>query len=182
MIWSLQRHIRSIKTWTSMRYVIEYSEFDFKHNSWDKPYRYIVIRKDITKIEPGVGEPLTLPIEELEEMREFEYVCFITNSTKTVDDLWYLLRQRCNDENIIQELKEDFALNGFSLDSFYGTECAMYLRIMMYNVIKLFKDSFLEEEEKTERLKPTRKKYIIIPAILGHAARYSVLRNYQRRI
>jgi hypothetical protein len=43
-------------------------------------------------------------------------------------------KPRANDENTIRELKEDFALGGFSMKKFYAVEAAMVLILIRFHV------------------------------------------------
>jgi Transposase DDE domain group 1 len=83
---------------------------------------------------------------------------------------------RANDENTIKELKEDFALGGFSMKKFYAVEAAMVLRVLMYNLFLLFRHEFLGKKEKRQHLKTLRYKYFVLPAQMGADGRDSVLR------
>ena len=81
--------------------------------------------------------------------------------------IWRTIRQRSNDENTIKELKEDLALCGFSMTQFYSTEAAFLIRILLYNLIMVFRTTFLPETERHQRISTLRFKYFIIPANLG---------------
>ena len=90
--------------------------------------------------------------------------------------VWRTIRMRSNDENTIKELKEDLALSGFSLTQFYATEAAMLVRCLVYNLMLVFKTTFLPENERTQRLSTLRFKYFIIPAHLGRDSSSAWLR------
>ena len=77
---------------------------------------------------------------------------------------------------MIRESKYDFALDGFSLDSFYATEAAMLFRALFYNVIQSFRLQVLPEAEKGETWQTLRMKYLIIPAVFGRNGKDLVLR------
>jgi hypothetical protein len=81
-----------------------------------------------------------------------------------------------NDENTIKELKEDFALGGFSMKMFYTVEAAMVLRVLAYNLFVLFRHEFLGRKEKRQHLKTLRYKYFVLPAQLGSDGREAILR------
>jgi hypothetical protein len=83
---------------------------------------------------------------------------------------------RANNENAVKELKEDFALGGFSMKYFYSTEAAMLIRILIYNLFVLFRHQILGQKEKTERLKTLRYKYFVFPVQLGGDGGKPVLR------
>ena len=53
------------------------------------------------------------------------------------------------------------------MNSFYATEVAMLIRLFLYNLLLVFRTTFLPENERTQRISTLRFKYFIIPAHLG---------------
>jgi len=136
-----------------------------------------VIRKDLSKLGPNtIGKTLSLFPEEDAKVDGYKYGLYVTSSERPGEDLWRQYRLRANDENIIKENKEDFALEGFALNGFFPTEAAMLVRIMYYNIINLFRREMLPEPESHQRLNTIRKKYFITPALLGRDGKNPVLR------
>jgi len=88
-----------------------------------------------------------------------------------------MCKPRANDENTIKELKEDFALGGFSMKKLYAVEAAMVLRVLVYDLFLLFKHEFLGRKEKIQRLKTLRHKYFVLPARMGSDGRDTILRT-----
>lgn len=169
----LQWKIYGIDKWEEITTGIWVSEFLYKHNDWVKERRYVVVRQNITKREKAMGKQLRL--FEI-DTREYRYSAWVTNSTESPYAVWKLCRPRANDENTIKELKEDFALSGFSMKRFYSTEAAMILRVFIYNLFVLFRYEILEQKEKINRLLTLRHKYFVMPAILGRDGGEPVLR------
>lgn len=122
-----------------------------------------------------MGKVLSLFGEEL-DTGNYRYSLWINNSHYSAYDVWKQCRPRANDENTIKELKEDFALGGFSMKYFYSTEAAMPIRVFIYNLFVLFRHQILVQKEKTERLQTSRYKYLVLPAQLGGDCRTPVLR------
>lgn len=110
------------------------------------------------------------------DMRDYRFSVWITSSQDIPYEIWKQCRSRANDENTIKELKEDFALGGFSMKKFYSTEAAMLMRVFIYNLFVLFRYEILGQREKTEQLKTLRYKYFVIPAQMGGDGRKRVLR------
>ncbi|MEO8325387.1 MAG: transposase [Nitrospirota bacterium] len=52
-----------------------------------------------------------------------------------------MYRHRADSENRIAELKQDFGLTGFCLDSFWGTEAAFYAVLLAYNLLNIFRQT-----------------------------------------
>ncbi len=170
----LQRKIYAQKEWRIIDKGIASCEFEFKHEAWDKSRRYVTIRQNIESRPCAMGKQLRMFSET--ETKSYRYSVWITNSKEDHQTVWSLCKPRANDENIIKELKEDFALGGFSLNNFYATEVAMLMRVLIYNLFVLFRNIVIDTKEKTKRLKTLRYKYFVIPAQLGSWGRNKILR------
>ncbi len=171
----LQREIYALATWKEMARGLWVSEFRFGHPGWGKERRYIVIRQDVTRRTKAMGKSLPLFAHEV-EIRDFRFSAWITNSDAPPYEVWTLAKPRANDENTLKELKEGFALGGFSMKGFYAVEAAMVLRVLLYNLFLLFKQQFLGSKEGGQRLKTLRYKYFILPAQMGSDGREALLR------
>lgn len=181
----LQYKIWGIKGWEKIDEGIEIAELTYKPDDWKKERRYIVIRQDITKREKASGKQLRLPNFPY-ETKDYRYSTWITNigDEKSANEIWNECKMRGNDENTIKELKEDFALGGFSMKHFYSTEAAMIIRVTLYNLFVLFRTQILNPNEKTKRLKTIRYKYFVIPGQLGSDGRANIMRisAYSKKI
>jgi hypothetical protein len=175
LIRPLQREIYALTTWKEMARGLWVSEFRFGHPGWGKERRYIVIRQDVTRRTKAMGKSLPLFAHEV-EIRDYRFSAWITSSDALPYEVWTLCKPRANDENTIKELKEGFALGGFSMKGFYAVEAAMVLRVLLYNLFLLFKQQFLEGKERGQRLKTIRYKYFVLPAQMGSDGREAVLR------
>lgn len=171
----LQRKIYAQQDWKEIAEGIWITEFHFQHEDWKTDRRYIAIRQDIKRRQHAMGKELSLFGDDF-DMGEYRFSVWITNSGEAAYEVWKQCRPRANDENTIKELKEDFALGGFSMKKFYSTEAAMLLRVFVYNLFVLFRYEILGQKEKIERLKTLRYKYFVIPAQLGRDGRGQVLR------
>jgi len=175
LIRPLQREIYALTNWKEMARGLWVAEFFFMHPGWGKERRYVVIRQDITRRTKAMGKILPLFANEVES-RDFRFSAWITSSDAPPYEVWTLAKPRANDENTIKELKEDFALGGFSMQRFYAVEAAVLLRVLLYNLFLLFKHEFLGGKERGQQLKTLRYKYFILPAQMGSDGRESVLR------
>jgi hypothetical protein len=97
------------------------------HLNWGRERRYVVVRQDINRRKKTMGKTLPLFANEI-EIRDYRYSVWITSSQDAAYDVWTMCKPRANDENTIKELKEDFALGGFSMKKFYAVEAAMIVR------------------------------------------------------
>jgi hypothetical protein len=171
----LQRKVYAQQNWKKIDEGIWITEFLFQHADWITDRRFIAVRQDIKKRPHAMGKVLSLFGDEF-DTGKYRYSVWITNSHDPAHDVWKQCRPRANDENTIKELKEDFALGGFSMKYFYSTEAAMLIRVFIYNLFVLFRHQILGQKEKTERLKTLRYKYLVLPAQLGGDGRKLVLR------
>ena len=171
----LQRKIYEQGNWQEIAAGIWGTEFQFQHEDWKTDRRYIAIRQDIKRRQHAMGKELSLFGDDF-DMGEYRFSVWITNSKDTTYEVWKQCRPRANDENTIKELKEDFALGGFSMKKFYSTEAAMLLRVFIYNLFVVFRYEILGHKEKIKRLMTLRYKYFVIPAQLGGDGRGQVLR------
>lgn len=171
----LQRMVYAQQNWKNIEEGIWITEFFFQHADWITDRRFIAVRQDIKKRPHAMGKVLSLFGDEF-DTGNYRYSVWITNSNDPAYDVWKQCRPRANDENTIKELKEDFALGGFSMKYFYSTEAAMLIRVFIYNLFVLFRHQILGQKEKTERLKTLRYKYLVLPAQLGGDGRKLVLR------
>lgn len=179
MMKPLQNEMYKINEWRDLGDGISVAEFDFQHRDkkWTKPRRYLVIRKDLSITGTDIpGRRLSLFPEDDKKVFNYKYGLFVTSSDEACEVLWRKYRLRANDENIIKENKEDFALEGFSQNGFYATEAAMLIRVMFYNILNLFRSEMLPEPESKQRLQTLRSRYFITPAVLGRDGKNPVLR------
>jgi len=171
----LQRKVYAQQTWEQIAEGLWITEFRFRHDDWKTEERYIAVRQDIKRRQHAMGKTLSLFHDDF-DIRDYRFSVWITNSGDTPYEVWKMCRPRANDENTIKELKEDFALGGFSMKQFYSTEAAMLLRVFMYNLFVLFRYEILGQKEKTQRLKTLRYKYLVMPAQLGGDGKRLILR------
>jgi len=171
----LQRMVYAQQDWRQIEQGICVTEFFFQHLDWKTDRRYIAVRQDINRRPHAMGKELSLFGSDY-GTGDYRYSVWITNSPDPAYEVWKQCRPRANDENTIKELKEDFALGGFSMKYFYSTEAAMLIRVLIYNLFVLFRHHILGQTEKTERLKTLRYKYFVLPAQLGGDGRTPVLR------
>jgi len=175
LIRPVQRQIYALADWREVAKGISVSEFSFMHPGWGRERRYIVVRQNIIRRKKAMGKALPLFANEV-DMQNYRYSVWITSSHESPYEMWTLCKPRANDENTIKELKEDFALGGYSMKKFYAVEAAMVLRVLVYNLFVLFKYEFLGEKEKRQHLKTLRYKYFVLPAQIGSDGRDDVLR------
>lgn len=136
--------ILGIKRWTrndSVMPNVSYGEFNYKAKEWTKSRRAVVVRT-----------PLSVPVatqgslfEESDLLYSYDYKVFITSLRLSADQVHLLYNRRADCENRIKELKYDYGMNGFALQSFGGMEAAFRFVMFAYNLMSLFKQAVLNE-------------------------------------
>lgn len=124
------------KGWLTTQDGIDYCVFYKTAIGWEKPRRFVVVRKDASKLEKSGGKTL---FPEYDEFSKYRYSAFVTNSKLSGDLIWQLYKQRANAENQIKELKENYGIEGFCSESFEATESAFRWAMVAYNLMSLFK-------------------------------------------
>ena len=138
----------------------------------------MVIKQEITRRRKKVrGKQLKL-FKDDEDWKERRFSLLITNDSLTNPvDIWREYRPRANDENVIKDLKEGYGLDSFNLKNFWATEAVMVITALVFhNLIHYLNRKILNEHTSKEQLKTIRSKYLILPAQLGKAGRYPILR------
>jgi len=134
----LQSRIKDIQGWTPLDTGIWIAEMEYQAERWKQLRRVIVIRQHVALRPKATGKKLKL-FDDAMFYENFRYHCFITNQTLPANHVWAQYKERADAENRIQELKYDFALEGFAMKEFYATEAAMRFVMMAYNLMSLFK-------------------------------------------
>ena len=177
----LQNHVINLPAdiWQPVSKGIDVAEFYFQHkdDSWTKPRRYILVRKNININSDAIGRQPDL-FKEYEETKDYRYNFLISNANDLSPvDAWREIRPRSKDENVIKELKNDYGWDAFNLDDFWATEAVLSTIALLYhNLIHYIIRNLLSKNSKNFGLGTLRMKYFIFPAILGSQGRTSVLR------
>ena len=140
---NLQSTIYSIKDWNGFGEGLWISEIMYKQGGWSKDRRIIIIKQS-EEIRPrATGKKLKTLFSSLgfEDHRLYRtrYHAFVTNQTLPAIQIWEQYKGRGDAENRIKELKEDFGVDGFCMDSFCATETAMRFIMVAYNLMSLFR-------------------------------------------
>ena len=92
------------------------------NNSWDTARRIVVVRQSI-KRKNAPGKTLFL-FADNPDIQGWRYGAMVTSLSLPAVEVWRSYRGRADCENRIKELKNDFGLDSFNLNSFYATEAA----------------------------------------------------------
>ena len=138
----IQKEISRQKVWLKLDDGIEISETQYQSINDSKARRMVVIRQRIQERPKATGRQLRL-FQDSDIYNQYRYHCFITNLTLPAIQIWNLYKDRAEAENRIKELKYDFGFDSFNLHSFYGTEAALNMVMLAYNLMSLFRQSII---------------------------------------
>lgn len=167
---SLKAAIEGLTQWLAVDKEFAVSEFEYKCQTWKKRRRFVAVRQKL----PSKTE------DWLVEAPAYKYRVMVTDLGLAPVEVWRLYNGRCDSENRIGELKHDFGINGFCLDSFYGTEAAFRVVMLAYNIMSLFRQAVLQAP-KAVRLPTMRFECFALGAWIGREANRKVLRVSLKR-
>ena len=165
----IQRAIAAAEDWRPLEDdpTREYTDLSYQSLSWDRPRRLVALRERIRPGKDNRGKMLF-------DIPDYTYTAIWTNMSLEAVEVWRFYNHRADVENRIKELKEDFGVDGFCLDSFHGTEAVLRLIGFLYNLITLFRDRVLETAKP--RLRTIRFQILLVAGVLGAAGKKTVLR------
>jgi hypothetical protein len=163
----LRRTVAGIRQWQPFAAGLEAGETTYCAHSWKAPRRLVVVRELLHERPEARGRKLL-------EVPGYTFHILVTTLALDPVATWRFYNSRAESENRLKELKEDFAADGFCLQSFYGTEAAFRLICFLFNLIADFKREVTQDE--APRLMTLRTKVLVIGAILGAEGRHPVLR------
>lgn len=164
----VRHEIMQQKTWVSIAEGISVCEFQYQGFYWHKPRRVVVIRQQTERRPKALGKLLI-------DVPGYTFQALVTTLDLPVEEVWRLYNGRCDSENRIAELKNDFGMNGFCLDPFYATEAAFRVVMIAYNLMSLYRQAILQAP-KAVRLSTMRFECFALGAWIGRRSRKRVLR------
>jgi hypothetical protein len=150
----IQRALAQQEDWGSLGNGIGIAETMFQCPSWEKPRRLIMVRQLVRERPRATGKTLRLFNDDI-LFDNYRYTCLVTNSTLPPTIVWRLYRDRAESENRIKELKYDFGVDSFNMQSFEATQAALDWAMMAYNLISLFRHVVINNKVH-ERMKTLR--------------------------
>jgi hypothetical protein len=141
------------------------AERELQLHGWTKKRRVILSRKLIEKQAPEESGTLF-------GICQHEYGAYVTNLDCSYANAWQIVmiyNQRCDSENIFDETKNQWGLNGFCAQKSEVTEFAARMSILSYNLWSLFVRFF--NLTKHEEAKCSRKEFLLIASSLTRSGR-----------
>ena len=168
-----------VKAWRTIAPGIEVGEFYFQHEAekWDKPRRYVVIKKNIRLRSKSPGKQLSL-FEKIEDWQHYRFSVFMSNDLTSVPEkIWEDYRPRSCDENVFKDLKEGYGFASFNLQSFWATEAVMVFNaLIVFNLVHYLNQMILNIKNPLQQLKTLRHEFLIVPAQMGSGGGKFILR------
>jgi hypothetical protein len=160
----LQKLVVSVNNWLLLDDGLAIASAHYQSPLWDKPRRVVVVRQQIEQRPKATGKILSL-FEDDDIISGYRYSVFITNLALPDKEVWTLYKNRADAENRIKELKEDFGLESFCINSFDATEASLNWVMIAYNLMSLFRQSVLRSKVQPQ-LKTLRYKLFAVPAYI----------------
>lgn len=137
----LQQAIIRDARWFALETGLELAEIAYQSSSWDKTRRIVVVRQSI-KRRNAPGKTLSLFADD-PDIQGWRYGAMATSLSLPAVEIWRSYRGRADCENRIKELKNDFGLDSFNLNSFYATEAALGFAMLAYNLMSAFRQAVM---------------------------------------
>jgi len=163
----LRRAVAAIGQWQSFAPGLEAGETSYCAHGWQASRRLVVVRELLCERPQARGGKLL-------EVPGYTFHVLVTTLHHDPLATWRFYNSRAESENRIKELKQDFAADGFCLQSFDGTEAAFRLICFLFNLIAEFKREVTQEQ--APRLSTLRTQVLVVGAILGREGRHTVVR------
>lgn len=164
----LKRSVRELRDWVAIGEGVCITEFDYQGIYWPTSRRVVVVRQEIGRRPNALGKPLL-------DVPGYLFHAFVTTLRLAPAEVWRIYNARSDAENRIAELKYDFGLDSFCLDSFYATEAAFRTVILAYNLMSLFRQALLQAPQAV-RLSTMRFQCFALGAWIGRRGRRKMLR------
>ena len=117
-----------------------YAEIQYKSSGWKAARRVVLVGLPKKEKKPS-DTPL---FTEYEIMDRYEFCAFITNTQASMIEVHRKYNQRGDSENRIKELKYDYGMDGFAMNSFAATDAAFRLVLLAYNVMAIFRQAIMK--------------------------------------
>ncbi|MCS6824938.1 MAG: IS1380 family transposase [Cytophagaceae bacterium] len=150
----LKWQIKDLRQWIEVDEGLWIGEMSYQAHGWSKERRMVVVKQDVG-IRPKAGGKMLKLFDDSPFYERYRYHCFFTNQTLPAVEIWEQYKRRADSENRIQELKQDFGVEGFCMKNFYATEAALRMVMVAYNLVALYR-LFSKQNTNYQRLTTLR--------------------------
>jgi hypothetical protein len=138
-------HISKIKKWRPIGDGHFAANIYCQLDGWTHPRRMAVIERNLP-----AKESAQLP---LFEMMEGRYEVVVTNLHLNAENIWRLYNRGTVVEQVIDELKNDFAATGIRTKSFWANDALFLTGLIAYNLLNCIRRLTLPKGLRTARIK-----------------------------
>jgi hypothetical protein len=142
-------------------------EFRYQPHSWKTKRRFIAIRNLKTESDPT---------STLFAIKEYSYRILVTNLSLQPEAVRRFYCHRANQELLIRELKNNFALAKIPTRLFLANQVFLEMVLWAYDLMAMFKYSCLPKQYQNWNMATIRKNLIHLPAELVRPHNYNLLR------
>ena len=154
--------------YTSVNQTQTVTEFQYQPMSWDKQYRFVVLREKLTEKKKQQLQLFT--------MEKYSYRILVTNLDLTPLGVFRFYDGRAGLERIIRILKEDYPFakaltNNFAANSLYAE-----LSLLAYNIIIWFQRLCLPDNWQSYTISTLRHRLLLIPGVFTRTGNRPMLK------
>jgi len=147
----------------------EVGEFRYKPHKWQKPHRFVVVRRPIPK-DPVEAKQLTLFKD-----RKYAYHVLVTNLKTHPWRVWRFYAKRATIEKNIRELLYDYPLGKIPTDNWVANVAFFQMSLFAYNLVHWFRRLCLPKEYLHTTLDTIRSDFLVLPARLTKDGSQNIL-------
>ena len=160
----IKRRLAGRLRYTQHRHGVSTAEFRYQPHRWAKPYRFVVIRRERPE---DAHEQLTLW-----QFKHYYYQVLVTNLPWSPLRAWRFYNQRARVEQLIRELKGEYALGSIPTGHYAANEAHLHLLLLAYNCVRWFQHLCLPTRFAATRLQRLREDVLNMPAYLTRSGRH----------
>ena len=138
--------ISRIKKWRSIGNGHFAANFKLKLTGWSHARRFAVIERNLPPAKPS--EQMLLF-----DMLEGRYEVVVTNLHLNAENIWRLYNRGAIVEQVIDEIKNDFAATGIRTNDFWANDALFQTGLIAYNLLNCIRRLTLPKRLRTARIK-----------------------------
>lgn len=157
----------TVKDWRAFGPGLEVGETTYQAFEWKRPRRLVLVRELISERPDARGRKLI-------DVPGYTFHAIVTTLDWKPETVWRFYNSRADSENRIKEVAEHYGAKGFCVRNFYGTEAALRLICLLYNLMAIFKVEVLKKPELM--INRLRNEIFAVGGILGMEGGRATLR------
>lgn len=142
----LLARIAAVKKWRSIGHGAFAANIRYRPMGWTKARRFAIIERNQEPKKPQAQF-------ELFDLMEGRYEVVVTNHKLRAENVWRLYNKGAVVEQVIEELKNDFAACAIRTKGFWANDALFITGLVAYNLMNCFKRLALPKAYRTARLK-----------------------------